>query len=204
MNSSLLNLCRFASELSLDRLPSEIVARSRLVLLDTLGVIVGGSPSEEVSKLAQHIGGSERNEASCLGRLFKYAAPNAAMLNGIAGSSLEFEEGNSGAFGHPAIQLVPSIIAQSEKSGAAGEEVLTALVAGYECATRLSRASSLRQGMHPNGTWGTIGAALGTGRICRRREQDLFGIANIAASFAITPYVKNSFAGWNIASYSQA
>ncbi len=197
---SLRNLCRFASEITLDQLPREIVDRSRLVLLDTLGVIVGGSSSPEASRLAGRIGDCGRGEASLLGRFLKTGACEAALLNGIAGSSLEFEEGNSRAFGHPAIQLVPSILAQSEKIHAPGKEVLAGLIAGYESACRLSRASSLRPGLHPNGTWGTVGAGLGTGRICRKSGEDLLGVANVAASFAITPYVKNSFAGWNVAS----
>jgi 2-methylcitrate dehydratase PrpD len=34
----------------------------------------------------------------------------AVMVNGMAGSSLEFEEGNSVATGHPAVRIVPGVL----------------------------------------------------------------------------------------------
>jgi 2-methylcitrate dehydratase PrpD len=89
-------------------------------------------------------------------------------------------------------------MAECEKRKASGKKLLEGLMAGYESAARVSKASSLRKGLHPTGTWGTIGAALGVGRIDGRGPEELHQIANISASFAISPYVKNSFAGRNV------
>jgi 2-methylcitrate dehydratase PrpD len=200
-SSSLENLCQFTSQLELGEVDPSIISHARLVFVDTVGVITAGSTSDEVSKLLVQLSEKdESGESSCLGLSQKISPLVASLVNGISGSSLEFEEGNSWAMGHPAIQMVPAILAACEKRKSSGEELLAALIGGYESAARVSRASSLRKGLHPAGTWGTVGAALGVGRVYRRTAEELHKIANISASFAITPYVKNSFVGMNVAS----
>ena len=196
------NLCRFVSAIRLEELDPSLVSHSRLILVDTIGAIIAGSPREEISRLLAQLlrdesGGSG---AACLGRPERASPLTAAMVNGIAGSSLEFEEGNSWAYGHPAIQMVPALVAECERRRSSGKELLAGLIGGYESAARVSRASTLRKGLHPNGTWGTVGAALGVGRVDGRTGEELYKIANLSSSFAISPYVKNSFVGENVAS----
>jgi len=199
---SLLNLSDFVSAIRLEELDPPLVSHSRLILLDTLGAIVAGSSMGEISKLLAKLPteGSGGSRASCLGRPERVSPLTAAMVNGIAGSNLEFEEGNSWAYGHPAIQIVPALIAECEGRRTSGRELLAGLIGGYESAVRVSRASSLRKGLHPTGTWGTVGAALAVGRARGRTGDELCQIANLAASYAFSPYVKNSFVGRNVAS----
>ncbi len=45
--NNLLNLCRFTSELTPGSIPRHVLAHAKLVLLDTLGVVLAGSKSEE-------------------------------------------------------------------------------------------------------------------------------------------------------------
>jgi 2-methylcitrate dehydratase PrpD len=58
----------------------------------------------------------------------------------------------------------------------------------------------MRKGLHPTGTWGTVGSAVGVGCVRRREAAELCRLANIAASYSFSPYVKNSFCGKNVAS----
>ncbi|RPJ19510.1 MAG: hypothetical protein EHM26_07545 [Desulfobacteraceae bacterium] len=102
--------------------------------------------------------------------------------------------------GHPAIQLVPALAVDAEAGGLSGRDLLRGLVLGYETASRVSRASSMRKGLHPTGTWGVVGAALGVGCARHKGSDALEQIGNIAASYAFSPYVKNSFVGKNVAS----
>jgi 2-methylcitrate dehydratase PrpD len=171
------------------------------VLLDTLAVILRGSMVPEVNEIAQGIGKCEHDTGvTCPGRPGAFAPLFAIMLNGIGGSSLEFEEGNTRAMGHPAIQIVPALMGAAEEHGASGERLLIGLICGYEGASRISRASAMRKGLHPTGTWGVVGSALGVGCLRQRKAKDLLEIANIASSYAISPFVKNSFVGKNVAS----
>jgi len=198
----LLNLCRFVSAIRIEELEPSLASHARLVLVDTLGAVVAGSRGQEISELLGRLPREQTGSSGSTlpGRPGRVPPLTAALANGIAGSSLEFEEGNSWAFGHPAIQMVPALVAICENRRASGRELLAGLIAGYEAAARVSRASSLRKGLHPTGTWGTIGTALGIGRVGRRSGEELFQIANLSASYAISPYVKNSFVGESAAS----
>lgn len=195
-------LCRFLSKTDLPDLPQPVLDHARQVLLDTLGVIVAGSGVPEVNQLASRLPVSSHREegVTCPGRAGSFEPLFAALLNGVAGSSLEFEEGNSRAMGHPAIQLVPALVADAEAGGLSGKDLLRGLILGYETASRVSRASSMRKGLHPTGTWGVVGSAIGVGCARRKTAEALDQIGNIAASYAISPYVKNSFVGRNVAS----
>jgi 2-methylcitrate dehydratase PrpD len=195
-------LCQFLSETDLSDLPSSVIAHARQVLLDTLGVIIAGAGVPEVKQVATRLPGSCTREegVTCPGRAGSFEPLFAALVNGVAGSSLEFEEGNSMAMGHPAIQLVPALAADAEAGGLSGKDLLRGLILGYETASRVSRASSVRKGLHPTGTWGLVGSAMGVGCGRRKGAEALEQIGNIAASYAFSPYVKNSFVGKNVAS----
>jgi 2-methylcitrate dehydratase PrpD len=194
------NLCRFVSGASLSSIPDPVIQQAKRILLDTLGVITAGSVSKEIHGVALDMPGcpSPKMSATCPGRPGGFDPLNAAMLNGMAGSTLEFEEGNALAMGHPGIQIVPAIIAAAESAGLSGARLVAGIVCGYEVACRVSRACSLRTGLHPTGTWGVIGSALGVGSLRKRTPDQLVQIANIAASYTISSYVKNAFAGRNV------
>ena len=198
---SLRHLCQFLSNLDLQEADPSLIAHARLILIDTLGVMVAGGTEGELSSLLQALsfGDNKQSLASCLGRHEQVNPLIAALINGIAGSRLEFEEGNSWAFGHPAIQIVPALVAQAEGQRTSGKELLEALVAGYECGVRVSRASKVRKGLHPSGTWGTVGAAAAVAKLRARSPSALYEILNLSASFTISPYVKNAFVGKNVA-----
>jgi 2-methylcitrate dehydratase PrpD len=157
-------LCRFLSETDLSALPPSVIDHARQVLVDTLGVIIAGSGVPEVNRFADRLSPSCRKEegVTCPGRAGGFEPLFAALLNGIAGSSLEFEEGNSRAMGHPAIQLVPALAADAEAGGVSGRDLLRGLILGYETASRVSRASSMRKGLHPTGTWGVVRSMVNT------------------------------------------
>jgi 2-methylcitrate dehydratase PrpD len=123
---------------------------------------------------------------------------HAALLNGAAGSTREFEEGNSKALGHPAIQLIPAALAHAESVGEGGKKFLEGVILGYEVAGRIGSSAPLRIGFHPNGTWGTVGAAAAVAKISGMKAHEIFEVANIASSFGITSYTGNSLHGNNL------
>jgi len=196
------SVCRFLAGLSFSSVPSHVIHHAKLVLLDTLGVILSGSKTRGVEAFVERLPGCrlKTGGATCPGRPGSFNPVWAALINGTTGSSLEFEEGHSRAMGHPAVQIVPAVLAETEARALSGKDLLRGLVCGYEMAARVSRAASMRKGLHPTGTWGTVGSAAGVACVRRRDADALHQIANIAASFAFSPYVKNSFAGKNVAS----
>jgi 2-methylcitrate dehydratase PrpD len=155
--------CGFAARLRFADLPAEVAQRSRLALLDCIGAISAGSQEPEVQSLATRMTAREgTGDAPVIGSPLGARPGTAAFLNGTAGTSLELDEGNQYARGHPAIHVVPALLAAPRGDGAA---LLTALAVGYEFGSRVGIASKLNVAMHPHGTWGTLGAAMGVAKL---------------------------------------
>jgi 2-methylcitrate dehydratase PrpD len=196
---SLKELCHFVATRRFDEFPASTVEHAKHVIVDTLGVILAGSKDTPIERLAGLLGPSTNQKVSTrLGHPEKLSSMHAALLNGATGSSREFEEGNSKALGHPAIQLIPAALAHAESIGEGGKKFLEGVILGYEVAGRIGSSAPLRMGFHPCGTWGTVGAAAAVAKISALQPSEIFDIANIASSFGITSYTGNSLHGKNI------
>jgi 2-methylcitrate dehydratase PrpD len=190
---------RFAARLSLEDIPPEAIARARLVTLDCLGAILAGHGEPEVKKAAKRLNKSFRARKS--------GAPALeAFLDGTAGTMLEIDEGNQYARGHPGIHVLPALVAATRLRDATGAEFLRALVLGYEIGARIGMASKLRVTMHPHGTWGVIGAALGVAALNKANARAIIATINLASSLGLTTSrrtmlegatVRNSYAGFS-------
>jgi len=197
--SPLKELCDFVATRRFDEFPPATVEHAKHVIMDTLGVILRGSKDTPLERLASLLNPSTNEKVSTrLGHQEKLSSMHAALLNGAAGSTREFEEGNSKALGHPAIQLIPAALAHAESIGEGGKKFLEGVILGYEVAGRIGSSAPLRMGFHPNGTWGTVGAAAAVAKISGMKTHEIFEIANIASSFGITSYTGNSLHGNNI------
>jgi len=85
--------------------------------------------------------------------------PLAALCNGAAGTVLELDEGHRFAAGHPAIHVLPALLADAEIGYGDSDAFVRSFVAGYEVAVRTARAvGTLESGYHPHGVWGRSAA----------------------------------------------
>ena len=183
----------FAAELQFKQLPAAVRAHTGWVLADTIAAIVAGSAEPELRQLAarQRAGGG----ATLVGLGSSTQPGMAALINGTAGTFLEMDEGNRFSRGHPAVHVLPALLALSETQGADAEGFLSALVAGYEVGSRLGAASQLRAAMHPHGTWGTVGAAAACARLLGGNAATLRETINVGASMSIATSKKTMLEG---------
>ncbi len=185
MTGYLDQLARFAAATRLDALPASAVAAARLVLLDTLGAMLGGSVLDENTRLAQLAAArSSRGIATLLGHRVKADAFWAALSNATAGVSLEMDEGNRLGGGHPAIHVIPGALAVAEEQELSGSRLLEALIAGYEVGSRLGGATTPRPNVHSHGTWGTISTAVAVARLAEAPAGTIRQVMNLAASMS--------------------
>ena len=199
MNRPVSELCHFVASKRLEEIPVTTVEHAKRVVMDTLGVIVAGSQDSHLHQLSKlFISPEDQRVSTRLGHSEKLSSIHAALLNGAAGSTREFEEGHSKALGHPGIQLIPAALAHAESVGQGGKEFLEGVILGYEVAGRIGSSAPLRKGFHPSGTWGTVGAATAVAKISGVQTSEIFEIANIASSFGITAITENSLLGRNI------
>jgi 2-methylcitrate dehydratase PrpD len=150
-------LSQLVAQIRFETLPTGVTHKASMVVLDTMGVILGGAASPDLRRLARTL--SPTGPASLLGGGRVSSVRDAALWNGTAGSVLELYEGSRFTRGPTAIQFVPAALAEAERLGASGRSLIVAVVAGYEVASRMARAGHLRDAHHPCGTWGVMGAA---------------------------------------------
>ncbi len=156
----------FAAELGSAAIPGRVRDHVGLVVADTVGAIVGGSTDEATAALAARVAADSPGSATILGTGREAAPGETALVNGTAGTVLELDEGHKYAAGHPAIHVLPALLAEAELGEATVDEFLAAFVAGYEVVTRVAEACyPLAEGYHPHGVWGGVGAATAIARL---------------------------------------
>ncbi len=157
-------LGRWVAELQWGDVPTRVQGRLRLVLLDVLGVTLLGAQDPEQQRLVD-AWDLVPGPAPVVGTGHRTSVESAAWLNASALVRLELDEGNKFAKGHPAAHGFPAVLALAAARDAAPGDLLASLLVAYEVASRFGRATSLRDGAHPHGSWGVAGAAAGCARL---------------------------------------
>ncbi len=186
----------FAARARFADLPGEVVSRTRLALLDCIGAIAAGAQEPECQALASRMVAREGGgDAPVIGFAGGARPGTAAFLNGTAGTMLELDEGNQYARGHPAIHVVPALLAAPRGDGAA---LLMALALGYEMGSRVGIASKLNVAMHPHGTWGTLGAAVGIAKLHGATAEEFRHVINMASTLGLATSRKTMLEGGTV------
>ena len=189
-------LARFAAETTFEDLSEEALGAARDVTLDTFGAITAGMEEPENTQLASWAAENMLPAASgILGTPHRASPMAAALVNATAGVALEMDEGNRFGGGHPAIHVLPGLLAESERAGASGSEFMTALIVGYEITSRLGGATSPHPNVHSHGHWGAPGTAAAIARLKGWSAQDIRGVINFAASMSPANTWTNAFEG---------
>ena len=163
-------------------LPPEVVERTRLAVLDTLGAAIAGISGEGVAPLAamyKDWGGKAEATALPLGTMLPM--PAAAMLNGLAGRAWDLDDVHEQNTCHINVNVVPAVLALAEGRGpVGGKDFLTAVAVGAEMVCRTSAASRIsfsETGSSMSYQCGFYGAALASAR--------LLGLSKDAARHAL-------------------
>ncbi len=172
-----------------DALPDEVRALARQCVLDTLGCALAGA-GDELARLlladAEEDGGTPI--ATVIGHAVRLPAPAAALVNGAAGHTLDFDDVNMAMPGHPSVAILPGLLALAEARHASGADVITAFVAGYELACRVGRAIAPGHydglGFHATATVGCLGAACACAHLLDLDETRFATAIGIAATQA--------------------
>lgn len=157
-------LGEWTAGLTWERVPDRVRQRLRLVLIDVLGITVVGACEPEQRRLVD-VWDVSPGPSPLFGAGRHATVEAAAWLNALALVRLELDEGHKFAKGHPAAHAFPAVLALASAKRVAPADLLTALLAAYEVASRYGRATSLRAGMHPHGSWGVAGAAAGCAKL---------------------------------------
>ena len=194
-------LARFAASLTFDAIPQSARDASKMLLLDALACALAGHQGEEtgeVRALAEAL--AQSRETSVIGG-DRLSLAGATLMNGFLVTAVTMCDTHRSTLSHITPEVVPPALGIAERDGVTGRELLTALAAGCEIATRvgigLDYPEFRRRGWHGPGVVGPFGAAAAVGRLLGFDTETMaraFGLAGSqsAGTFAAwgTPTVK--------------
>ncbi len=197
-------LAKFCAETTFSQLDFQVVERTKLIISDTIGAILGGIVEPEVREFLKFRAGqkSKDRKVKIIG-LNKWAEQSdASLIHGIAGTTLEMDEGNQFAKGHPAIHVLPALVSVVQSrllpQNISGQEFLNAFAIGYDVGARIGLASQLNPHMHPHGTWGVIGAASAIGVLLKFGYREHMQLMNISSSLTTASSRKTMLQGGTV------
>ncbi len=108
-------------------------------------------------------------------------ARTAALINGAASHTVEFDDIYRDGIYHPGVPVISAALAVAESRGVSGETLLRGVIAGYEVSNRIAETINPAHYAfwHTTGTVGTFGAAAAAATILGLEEdQALNALAN--------------------------
>ena len=155
------------------QLPSEVVQAAKHRILDTLGAIVSGArlkPGAMAIRYVKALGGTA--EASVPTTTIRTSAINAALAAGMFAHADETDDFEPVTKAHPGCAVVPAAVAVAERENRSGEELLRAVILGYDLCCRLLMAlgpdhvrATHRSAEGVSSTFGAVGAAASLARL---------------------------------------
>lgn len=146
-----------------DALPATAVHAFKRALLDHMTCAVAGSAMPVSRVLLDYFRETDATRAATVvGGSAKLSAPNAALVNGANTHGLDFDDGHTNGSAHPSGAIFPAVLAAAEVHGATPQEVVLAVVIGYDVMTRIASAMhpyTARRGFHNTPVSGVFGAA---------------------------------------------
>ncbi|MFT4101926.1 MAG: MmgE/PrpD family protein [Burkholderiaceae bacterium] len=157
------SVVRFIQELTYAHIDAAAHAGVNRLMRDQLALQIGISQmpwSQQLLRYATGLRHAGTSRVAASGAAL--SAPDAAFVNGAYGHGFEYDDAHGPSASHPGSCVIPAALAIGEELGSSLEEVITAMVAGYEVYTRigvLAAPDLLRRGFHPHCTLSNFGAA---------------------------------------------
>ncbi len=161
-------LAQFIGSCKYETLPEPVRELARRCVLDWIGSAIRGSvepPARMYANFAREEGGAAR--ATAVTGKMKTSVSWAAQINAAASHTVEMDDLHPGSVLHAAAPIIAAAIAVGESIDSAGDELLAAIVAGYEVAIRAGEAAgrSHYDFWHTTATCGIFGAAAATAKL---------------------------------------
>jgi 2-methylcitrate dehydratase PrpD len=165
-------LATWIANLTLDRVPQNVVERAKHLLLDGLGCALVGAqlPWSRVATDAV-LGLEGAGDIVVIGTGHTTSAPAAAVLNGTFIQGFELDDFHPLAPLHSCSLLIPALLSttSARPQPSTGAEFLLAAIAGFEVGPRvgytLHGTQMLDRGWHSGSVFGTHAAAMASGKL---------------------------------------
>ncbi|MBN8959353.1 MAG: MmgE/PrpD family protein [Rhizobiales bacterium] len=187
MKTAAHQLADYVTTFKYEDLPQATLNHAKLCLLDAICVGLASTEkpwSHAALDFARHQGGNPHATVWLHGD--KVPDVNAALVNAVFVHSMDFNDDLAG------IQVggvIPTTaLAVGESVGASGQDILAAIILGYDVATRTAMAMNSQglylRGLQPTAVCGSFVAAAVAGRLLKLDSDQLLNAFGIAGSYA--------------------
>ena len=132
----------FALKLKLSDVPPEVIEHGKMLLADTFGVALSCQDlphAKAVAKAIEEMGVSAQCTMWAGGR--KASLADAVLYNSCLIHGADYDDTHVSSIVHPSAAVVAAAMTAGELTGADGEEMFCAMVAGWEIVVRLGLAA---------------------------------------------------------------
>jgi len=159
-------IAQFVAGLRFDDIPSEVIGRIKLLILDSFGCALYGSALEWSRILLATLADVDTtSHCRVWGTTERLSAPHATLVNGTLIQSFELDDVHRQGVLHVGAVTLPPLTAISElRPNLTGRDFLRAAVAGYEIGPRVGKCMGpqhIGQGWHSGATVGVFSSAAG-------------------------------------------
>jgi 2-methylcitrate dehydratase PrpD len=170
------------------KLPDDVIHHAKRALLDWFSTLLPGTKVSPAINLIRSYAAELGYGKSSLPGFGTMAFPGtAALINGSASHSVEFDDIYRDAIYHPGCPTIAAALAVAEDQRKSGLELLRAITIGYEISTRIGAAiqPSHYRFFHTTGTVGCFGSAAAAAVLMAPQDANVVRHAlATAASFA--------------------
>ena len=174
--------------LSFSDLPPDVVATTKLRVLDVIGLSLAGSTTPLGRSVRAGVRAMSPDGPSRIwGSGGRTAAPFAAFANASFAQALEFDDTHNESIVHMSSPSVAAALALAETRRVTGRDLLVAVAAGNEIACRIGSVAPgtfHRRGFHPTGLFSPFGIAYAAGKLLGLDASAMAWAAGIAGSTA--------------------
>lgn len=137
------NLSLFAADLTWADIPPAVREQAKLQILDAVGTGIAATAYPFAQKAVAGVNALGGNGAcSVIGQGTQLSARDAALANGMLMHGLDFDDTHLASIIHASVACLPAALAVAEATGASGQDLLVAYVAGMETAIRVGLAAN--------------------------------------------------------------
>jgi 2-methylcitrate dehydratase PrpD len=151
----------YAAREQTSQVPADVIHHAKRAVIDWYASLLPGSLVAPATLLEQAFAEDLDHGNARLASGRRATLRAAALINGAASHSVEFDDIYRDAGYHPGSPVISAALAAAQAHGASGETFLRGVIVGYEISTRIGEAimPSHYKYWHTTGTVGSFGAA---------------------------------------------
>jgi 2-methylcitrate dehydratase PrpD len=175
-------IAEYAVKEQTSKLSARVIHHAKRAVIDWYAALLPGSVVTPATLLEQALAEDLDRGRARLATGRRATLRAAALINGAASHSVEFDDIYRDAGYHPGGPVISAALATAQANGANGETFLRGVIVGYEVSTRIGEAvmPSHYRFWHTTGTVGAFGAAAAAATVLGLdREHFMHAIATV-------------------------